>query len=133
MSKTPEPQTSPSEVQQPVVVFPSESASPAVLPSQDPEIILPSDNTTTEEYTVLENGVVLPTDVAEALEIFDNPDALFAALVTDPGKIIKAFTNIGADMTKEQRDESTKVIVAAVIAGQLMNALSAANMIGRKL
>jgi hypothetical protein len=81
----------------------------------------------------LPNGVILTAEVADALQIFENPAEMLLVSITDPAKALKALASIGADMTPEKRDQSQKVVVAAVIAGQLMNALSAANMIGRKL
>lgn len=135
-SVDPEPHVTPSLAPEPVPSFPSEEPAPvvfpSVVPSTDPSSF-PSDNIITEPFVVLENGVVLQADVAEALQIFDSPSELVKAIFTDPGKALKAFLNVGADMTPAQRDESQKVIIAAVIAGQLMNALSAANMVGRKL
>lgn len=81
----------------------------------------------------LPNGVILTAEVADALQMFENPDELLATVFTDPGKALKALANIGADMTPQERDKSKKVIIAAVIAAQLMNGLSVANNIGRKL
>lgn len=86
-----------------------------------------------EQPVMLENGVILTAEVADALQLFENPSEIFSTVLTDPGKAIKAFLSVGADMTPTQRHQSTQAIVAAVIAGQLMNALSSANMIGRKL
>lgn len=86
-----------------------------------------------EQPVMLENGVVLTAEVADALQLFENPSEIFSTVLTDPGKAVKAFLSVGADMTPQQRHQSTQAIVAAVIAGQLMNALSSANMIGRKL
>jgi hypothetical protein len=56
-----------------------------------------------------------------------------AALFSDPGKALTAIANVGADMTPEKREESQKVVIAAIIAGQLMNGLSVANNIGRNI
>ena len=81
----------------------------------------------------LENGVILTAEVADALEIFENPSEILAAVFSDPGKALTAIANIGADMTPEKREESQKVVIAAVIAGQLMNGLSVANNIGRNI
>ncbi len=91
------------------------------------------ENLPPDQPVMLENGVVLTAEVADAIEMFEDPSELLLTVLTDPGKALKAFANIGADMTPIERDESQKVIVAAVIAGQLMNGLSAANNIGRKL
>jgi hypothetical protein len=86
-----------------------------------------------DQPVMLDNGVVLTAEVADALQLFENPSEIFSTVLTDPGKAVKAFLSVGADMTPAQRHQSTQAIVAAVIAGQLMNALSSANMIGRKL
>ena len=86
-----------------------------------------------DQPVMLDNGVILTAEVADALQIFENPSEILSTILTDPGKALKALANVGADMTPEQRHQSTQAIVAAVIAGQLMNALSASNMIGRKL
>jgi hypothetical protein len=76
----------------------------------------------------LDNGVVLTAQVADALQVFENPSEIFEAVLTDPSKALTAFANIGADMTPEKRKESQKVIVAAVIAGQVLTTTS---MVGR--
>ena len=86
-----------------------------------------------DQPVMLENGVILTAEVADALQLFENPSEILSTVLTDPGKALKALASVGADMTPTQRKESEKVIIAAVIAGQLMNALGAANMIGRKL
>ena len=81
---------------------------------------------------MLENGVVLTAEVADALEIFENIDDLFATVITDPGKLVKAFANVGADMTPEKRKESQQVTISVIVYAQLMNGLSAANMLMRR-
>lgn len=86
-----------------------------------------------DQPVMLDNGVILTAEVADALQLFENPSEIFSTVLTDPGKAVKAFLSVGADMTPAQRHQSTQAIVAAVVAGQLMNALSSANMIGRKL
>jgi hypothetical protein len=69
---------------------------------------------------MLENGVVLTAAVADAIEMFENPSELLLTVFTDPGKALKAFANVGADMTPEERKESQAVVVASVIVGQLI-------------
>lgn len=86
-----------------------------------------------DQPVMLDNGVILTAEVADALQLFENPSEIFSTVLTDPGKALKAFLSVGADMTPAQRHQSTQAIVAAVISGQLMNALSAANTVGRKL
>jgi hypothetical protein len=72
-----------------------------------------------EQPVMLENGVVLTAEVADAIEIFDNTNELLNVLFTDPGKALKAVSNIGVDMTPESRETSQNVVVSAVIVGQL--------------
>jgi hypothetical protein len=80
----------------------------------------PSVEPTPESTVTLENGVVLPVDVAEALEVFNSPSAFLAAVITDPGKVVKAFLNVGADLTPEQRKKAQQGVVAVVIVGQII-------------
>jgi hypothetical protein len=70
---------------------------------------------------MLENGVILTAEVADALEVFSNPSELLLTALTDPGKALKAFANVGADMTPEQRKESQIVVVASIIVGQIIS------------
>ena len=64
------------------------------------------------------NEVVITAEVAAALVVLESPAALVEALFTDPGQALLAIASIGADMSDEERAESEKIIVAAVIAGQ---------------
>jgi len=126
-SPTPEPQTSSPEQEVPTQV------ENLALDQDVIAIPLPSDNNTTEEaFVILENGVVLEAEVAEALEVFDNIDLFLAAALTDPGKILTAFANVGADMTPEKRKEAQTITISVIIYAQLMNGLSAANMLLRR-
>ena len=72
-----------------------------------------------EQPVMLENGVVLTAEVADAIEIFDDTTELLNVIFTDPGKALKAISNIGADMTPESRETSQNVVVSAIIVGQL--------------
>ena len=81
-----------------------------------------------DQPVALENGVILFAEVADALEIFENPSEILGAVFTDPGKALTALANVGADMTPEKREESQKVVVASVIAAQI---LSTSSVIGR--
>jgi hypothetical protein len=76
----------------------------------------------------LANGVVLEAGIVVALELFDNPAELISEIFTNPAQVLTALSNIGADMSSEVREQSEKVIVSAVIAGQIAQtaALSAA-------
>jgi hypothetical protein len=73
-----------------------------------------------DQPVMLENGVILTAEVADAIEMFEDPSELLLTVLTDPGKALKAFANVGADMTPEERKESQAVVVASVIVGQLI-------------
>jgi polyhydroxyalkanoate synthesis regulator phasin len=79
-----------------------------------------------DQPVALENGVILFAEVADALEIFENPSEILGAVFTDPGKALTAVANIGADMTPEKREESQKVVVASVITVQVVAATNLA-------
>jgi hypothetical protein len=74
-----------------------------------------------DQPVMLENGVILFAEVADALEIFENPSEILGAVFTDPGKALTAVANIGADMTPEQRKESQTIVVASIIVGQVIS------------
>lgn len=63
------------------------------------------------------NQVVITAEVAQALTVLENPAELVSAIFTDPAQALLAFASIGADMSEEERKESEKTIVAAVIVG----------------
>ena len=67
----------------------------------------------------LANGVVLTAGVVAALELFDSPAELLTEVFTNPAQVLTALSNIGADMSEEERQESTETILAAVIVGQI--------------
>jgi len=87
------------------------------LPSQTPVEVRTDDNG---------NAVVITAEVAVALQVFDSPAELVSAIFNDPGQVLTAVANIGADMSDEEREESEEIIVASVIAGQA--AINAAGM-----
>jgi hypothetical protein len=87
------------------------------LPSETPVEVRTDDNG---------NAVVITAEVAVALQVFDSPAELVSAIFDDPGQVLTAVTNIGADMSDEEREESEEIIVASVIAGQA--AINAAGM-----
>ena len=72
------------------------------------------------------NQVIITAEVAAALTVLESPAEFIGAIFDDPGKALTAVLNIGADMSTEEREESEKIIVAAVIAGQA--AINAATM-----
>ena len=87
------------------------------LPSETPVEVRTDDNG---------NAVVITAEVAVALQVFDSPAELVSAIFDDPGQVLTAVANIGADMSDEEREESEEIIVASVIASQA--AVNAAGM-----
>ncbi len=79
------------------------------------------ENLPADQPVMLENGVILTAEVADALEIFSNSGEFFITVLADPGKALKAFANVGADMTPKQRKESQIVVVASIIVGQIIS------------
>jgi hypothetical protein len=67
----------------------------------------------------LENGVVLEAGVVVALQLLENPAELLGAIFTNPAEALTAISNIGADMAPEVREKSEKVVISAVIAGNI--------------
>jgi uncharacterized membrane protein YgcG len=73
------------------------------------------------------NEVIITADVAAALVLLENPSELVGAIFSDPGEALQAFASIGADMSTEEREEATDMVVATVVAaGAAMNAVGAA-------
>jgi hypothetical protein len=73
------------------------------------------------------NEVVITAEVAAALVLLESPAELISAIFEDPGQALLAITSIGADMSDEERTESTEAVVATVIAaGAAINAVGAA-------
>ena len=65
------------------------------------------------------NPVVITAEVAAALQTLENPVELLGDILTDPAAVLSALSNVGADMSEEEREESEKVIVAAVIVSNI--------------
>ena len=73
------------------------------------------------------NEVIITADVAAALVLLENPAELIGAIFSDPGQALQALGSIGADMSTEEREEATDMVIATVVAaGAAMNAVSAA-------
>jgi hypothetical protein len=112
---------------EPVVVPEPE---PVVIPEPEPIIIPeietpitltpnPTELPVEEETTNLENEVVLTASVVAALELFNNPVELFTTIFSDPSQALIAFSNIGADMSDEVREEAQQIVITAIIVGQI--------------
>jgi polyhydroxyalkanoate synthesis regulator phasin len=78
-----------------------------------------------EQPITLENGVVITAEIADAIEIFEDPSELLSAVLTDPGKALKAIANVGADLTPEVRKDAQAITVSAVIVSQVIAGTSA--------
>jgi hypothetical protein len=75
------------------------------------------------------NEIVITAEVAAALVVLENPAELLSAVFSDPGQVLLALGSIGADMSAEEREESTKAVVATVVAaGAAINAASVASL-----
>jgi hypothetical protein len=75
----------------------------------------------------LDNGVVLEAGTVVALQLLESPAELISAIFTNPAEAFTALSNIGADMSDEERTTSENTIIASVIAGQAaINAVGAA-------
>jgi hypothetical protein len=64
--------------------------------------------------------VVITAEIADALEIFEDPSELLAAVFTDPGKALKAIANVGADLPAEVRKTAQQGTVAVILVGQVI-------------
>ena len=73
------------------------------------------------------DGVILEAGVAIIFETLADPAALVGELFSDPGQVVEALGQLGADMTEEERETSQDVVVAAVVASQV--ATMAATMV----
>lgn len=79
------------------------------------------------ETIVLPNGVELPAEIAQALELVsDSPIELLNNILENPAEALKALLNVGADMSPEKREEAQIVVIAAIIVGQIMSTVAAA-------
>jgi uncharacterized membrane protein YgcG len=73
------------------------------------------------------NAVIITAEVAAALVLLENPAELLGELFSDPGQVLLALGSIGADMSPEEREEATDMVIATVVAaGAAMNAVAAA-------
>ena len=85
--------------------------------------------TTPVEVRQDENGnqVIIVAEVAAALQLLESPSEFVGAIFNDPGQALTAVLNIGADMSLQEREEATKMVVATVIAsGAAINAATGA-------
>jgi predicted XRE-type DNA-binding protein len=73
------------------------------------------------------NAVVITAEVAAQVELLQDPGALLQEAFSDPGAALAALGSIGADMSTEEREEATDMVVATVVAaGAAINAAGVA-------
>ena len=73
------------------------------------------------------NAVVITAEVAAQVELLQDPAALLQEAFSDPGAALAALGSIGADMSTEEREEATDMVVATVVAaGAAINAAAVA-------
>ena len=84
-----------------------------------------------DENQVIEyrEGVELEAGVAVVFEQLSDPAALLGEFVSDPGQVLEALGQLGADMTEEEREDSQTVVVATVIVGQLLGSVAMSSSI----
>ena len=76
----------------------------------------------------LDNGVVLEAGTVVALQLLESPAELISAIFDNPAEVLTAISNIGADMSEEERTASENTIIASVIATQAaVNAVAVAS------
>jgi hypothetical protein len=120
----PEPEPEPDPAPEPVE--PVQPEPPIVIPEENvtPDVVTLTDDTDLESLDPetpiqLENGVILTAEVVIALQLFEDPAELLSEIFTDPGQVLTALSNIGADLSPEVRASAEKVIVSAIIAGNI--------------
>lgn len=143
-SLSPEPVVLPSETQQPETIAPSENPPPVtdITPNdiieekinQLLEDLKPGEAVSFEAFEEsgldyedlppdtpieLENGVVLTAEIADAIEIFENPTEVLAVVFTNPGKAVKALLNVGADLPPKKRKQAQQTVFPMIIVGQI--------------
>ena len=112
----------PVPVEEPPLV---EEEPPAVEVIQADEVEL--ETLAPETPVQLDNGVVLEAGTVVALQLLESPAELISAIFSNPAEVFTAISNIGADMSDEERTTSEQTIIASVIASQAaINAVGAA-------
>ena len=131
-----EPEPAPEEAEEPPVeeeAPPAEAEEPPVEAEEPPAEVIQADEVELETLAPetpvqLDNGVVLEAGTVVALQLLENPAELIAEIFNDPGQVLTAISNIGADMSEEERTESEQTIIASVIATQAaVNAVAVAS------
>jgi hypothetical protein len=104
--------------QPPVEEPPAPAEEAPAEPEPAPEVA-PTPPAAEENTVTLDNGVVLTEQQAVAVALLQNPGELLTTIFTDPIAALSALGQVGSDMSPEVRAQSQKVVVAAVIVGQI--------------
>ena len=91
-------------------------------PITEPEVVPEEEDIPKPEVeatVTLDNGVVLTQEQAVAVALLQDPAALVQELFTNPAAALAALGQVGADMSPEVREKSEKVVISAVIAGNI--------------
>jgi hypothetical protein len=129
---TPEPEPEPVEEEQPPVEEEQPPMEEEPLVEEELEVVQADEinlETLAPETPVqLDNGVVLEAGTVVALQLLENPAELISAIFDNPAEVLTAISNIGADMSEEERTASENTIIASVIATQAaVNAVAVAS------
>ena len=84
-----------------------------------------------DENQIIEyrEGVELEAGVAVVFEQLSDPAALLGEFVSDPGQVLEALGQLGADMTEEERGDSQQVVIATVIVSQILGSVTMSSSI----
>ncbi len=116
-----------SPVEEPEIqVQPEPTPEPSPQPVVVPEPVIQPDVAIDTPVVILDNGVILSQEVAEQVELLQNPAELLTELFTDPMAAIAALGAVGADMSPEARQKSQDAVVQAVIVGSIVSQVAAA-------
>lgn len=80
----------------------------------------------------LPNGVVLTAEIADAIQIFENPKEIIGVVFTDPKKALKALSNVGADLPPKKRKTAQRAVFPMIIVGQIA-ATTTMNLMQRRV
>jgi hypothetical protein len=100
---------------------PEPTPEPSPQPVVVPEPVTQPDVAYVPPVVTLDNGVILSQEVAEQVELLQNPAELLTELFTNPAAAIAALGAVGADMSPESRQKSQDAVVQAVIVGSIVS------------
>jgi hypothetical protein len=118
----PEPPAKAEEAPEVAPEAPVVAEEPPAVAEEPPAVIEESPVVPVEESkneVTLPNGVVLTQEQAVAVALLQNPGELLQELFTNPAAAFAALGSVGADLSPEVRAKSEKVVISAVIAGNI--------------